>query len=125
MRWLAITISLKVSAIFPPTPVQTPDKRTEKSPSRMVCRPARIAPRSALVISAPPRSPFPEEFLGCFGEADSTAVPLCSVRFMLALLADGQRSLVARREQIGLESQKRNCGNSCLGFAVLVRNGTT
>src|SRR5258708_32628536 len=108
MRWLAITISLKVSAIFPPTPVQTPGKRAEKSPSRMVCRPARIAPRSALVISAPPRLPFPEELLGCFAEADCTAVPLCSMRFMPGLLADGQRSPEAAREQVGLEARKRN-----------------
>src|ERR1700719_2380784 len=88
MRWLAITISLKVSAIFPPTPVQTPGRRTEKSPSRMVCKPARISPRSALVISAPPWSPFPEELLECFGGADDCAVVSPgSVRFMPAPLA--------------------------------------
>jgi len=40
----ADTISLKVSAIFPRKPVQYPGRRTEKSPSRMVCRPASITP---------------------------------------------------------------------------------
>ena len=37
--WLAATISLNVSAIFPSSPVQSPGSRTEKSPSRIACRP--------------------------------------------------------------------------------------
>ena len=45
--WFAVTMSLNVSAIFPASPVQFPGKRTEKSPSRMVCRLARITLRSA------------------------------------------------------------------------------
>ena len=40
--WLAATMSLKVSAILPARPVQAPGRRTEKSPSRMECRLARI-----------------------------------------------------------------------------------
>ena len=43
---LAATISLKVSAIFPGRPVHDPGRRTEKSPSRMVCRLASMTPRS-------------------------------------------------------------------------------
>ncbi len=35
-----------MSAIFPGRPVQFPGKRTEKSPSRMVCRLARMTLRS-------------------------------------------------------------------------------
>ena len=35
---LAATMSLKVSAILPSTPVQWPGSRTEKSPSRTACR---------------------------------------------------------------------------------------
>src|SRR5258706_11721969 len=104
MRWLAITISLKVSAIFPPTPVQTPGKRTEKSPSRMVCRLTRIAPRSALLISALPRSPFPDGDLETFGRTDRTAVPFCSLRFMLALLANWYCVLHAHSERNLVES---------------------
>ena len=37
MRWFAMAISLKVSAIFPLSPVHEPGRRTEKSPSRMAC----------------------------------------------------------------------------------------
>src|SRR3984885_1499622 len=44
--WLAATMELKVSATLPASPVQEPGRRTEKSPSRMVCRPARITLRS-------------------------------------------------------------------------------
>ena len=36
--WLAATISLNVSAIFPASPVQIPAGARRKSPSRMVCR---------------------------------------------------------------------------------------
>ena len=43
MLALALTISLKVSAIFPWRPVQSPGRRTEKSPLRTAC----IAPRRA------------------------------------------------------------------------------
>src|SRR5260370_5408942 len=110
MRWLAITISLKVSAIFPPTPVQTPGKRTEKSPSRIVCKLTRIAPRSALVISAPPRSPFPDGHLETLGGADRTAVPFCSIRFMLALLANWSCVLHAHLEQTHMESLRSHRG---------------
>ena len=35
MRWLAATISLKVSAILPSMPRRSPDMRTEKSPTRI------------------------------------------------------------------------------------------
>ncbi len=38
MRALAATMSLKVSAILPSTPVQSPGRRTEKSPSRTAWR---------------------------------------------------------------------------------------
>ncbi len=37
MRWLAATISLKVSAILPSMPVKSPGRRTEKSPTRIAC----------------------------------------------------------------------------------------
>src|SRR5262245_37779259 len=37
MRALEVTISLKVSAILPSRPVQSPGRRTEKSPSRTAC----------------------------------------------------------------------------------------
>ena len=50
--WLAATMSLNVSAIFPASPVQVPGSRTEKSPSRIVCRLARITLRSADAASA-------------------------------------------------------------------------
>ena len=56
--WLAATISLKVSAIFPARPVQEPGRRTEKSPSRMVCRLARMTLRSALPGISLPRPLF-------------------------------------------------------------------
>ena len=46
MCWLAATISLNVSAIFPANPTHEPGSRTEKSPSRMVCRLAKITLRS-------------------------------------------------------------------------------
>ena len=46
MCWLAATISLKVSAIFPARPAQEPGSRTEKSPSRMLCRLVRMTVRS-------------------------------------------------------------------------------
>src|ERR1700733_14983203 len=49
--WLAVTISLNVSAIFPARPVQFPGSRTEKSPSRMTCRLDRITLRSAYETS--------------------------------------------------------------------------
>src|SRR4029077_15186879 len=39
-------MSLNVSAIFPARPVQAPGRRTEKSPSRMECKLARISGRS-------------------------------------------------------------------------------
>src|SRR5215475_3193066 len=45
---LADTISLKVSATFPSSPVHDPGKRTEKSPSRMLCRRERITARLGL-----------------------------------------------------------------------------
>jgi hypothetical protein len=35
------TMALKVSAIFPSSPVQCPGRRNEKSPSRTACRPVR------------------------------------------------------------------------------------
>src|ERR1700689_3602998 len=44
--WLVETMSLNVSAIFPAIPVHEPGKRTDKSPSRMVCKLARIAASS-------------------------------------------------------------------------------
>src|SRR4051812_27789670 len=37
MRWLAVTISLKVSAILPSMPRWSPVIRTEKSPDRIAC----------------------------------------------------------------------------------------
>ena len=37
MRWLAATISLKVSATLPSIPSRSPDRRTEKSPTRTAC----------------------------------------------------------------------------------------
>ena len=40
--WLAATMELKVSAIFPASPIQEPGSRTEKSPPRMVWRLAKI-----------------------------------------------------------------------------------
>src|SRR5262245_29155405 len=40
MRWLAATISLKVSAILPSMPSRSPAKRTEKSPTRIACNAA-------------------------------------------------------------------------------------
>src|ERR1700682_997552 len=40
-------MELNVSAIFPGSPVQEPGSLTEKSPFRMVCKPARITFRSA------------------------------------------------------------------------------
>ena len=49
---LAATISLKVSAIFPARPVQEPGRRTEKSPSRIVCRLASMTARSGDTGSA-------------------------------------------------------------------------
>ncbi len=58
--WLAETISLNVSAIFPGSPVQDPGRRTEKSPSRIVCRLASITLRSADAPSPlPALCPFP------------------------------------------------------------------
>ena len=41
MRWLAATISLKVSAILPSRPSWSPAMRTEKSPTRMACKACR------------------------------------------------------------------------------------
>src|SRR5262249_9797673 len=38
MRWLAATISLKVSAILPAMPMRSLGRRTEKSPTRMAVR---------------------------------------------------------------------------------------
>ena len=35
-------MSLNVSAIFPSTPTHAPGSRTEKSPSRIVCKAMRI-----------------------------------------------------------------------------------
>ncbi len=45
--WLAETMELKVSAILPERPVQEPGRRTEKSPSRMVCMAPNRARNSA------------------------------------------------------------------------------
>ena len=50
--WLAATMSLNVSAIFPARPVHEPGSRTEKSPARMVCKLASMTLRSADVGSA-------------------------------------------------------------------------
>src|SRR5579872_145421 len=55
--WLVETMSLKVSAIFPASPVHDPGKRTDKSPSRMVCKLARIAASSG--DETWPLPPFP------------------------------------------------------------------
>src|SRR6185437_7895225 len=49
---LAATMLLKVSAILPGSPVQEPGRRTEKSPSCMRCRLARMTLRSADGASA-------------------------------------------------------------------------
>ncbi len=46
MCWLAATISLNVSATFPASPTHVPGSRTVKSPSRMVCKLARMTARS-------------------------------------------------------------------------------
>jgi hypothetical protein len=45
------TISLKVSAIFPSRPVQSPGRRTEKSPSRTACRARSRAGWGAIAAS--------------------------------------------------------------------------
>ncbi len=45
---LEVTISLNVSAILPPRPVQSPGRRTEKSPSRTARRAASSRRMSAL-----------------------------------------------------------------------------
>src|SRR5579859_2383372 len=44
--WLAATMSLNVSAILPPSPVHDPGSRTEKSPSRILCRPVSTTAKS-------------------------------------------------------------------------------
>jgi hypothetical protein len=72
--WFEATISLKVSAILPASPVQVPGSRTEKSPSRMLCRLVRIIPSSAgagsiaVAVAAAagslPESPFAGSRLG-------------------------------------------------------------
>src|SRR6266436_2517648 len=86
--WLAETISLKVSAIFPCKPVQYPGRRTEKSPSRMVCRPASITPRSADTDPLLPEScPFSfRSGLGSVPEVLAAASP--SILFMRISRAD-------------------------------------
>ena len=71
--WLAATMSLKVSAIFPASPVHDPGSRTEKSPSRMVCRLAKITPRSAEGDSAT-RTECPFFFSPASGPPLATAV---------------------------------------------------
>src|SRR5215472_13620517 len=53
MRWLALTMSLKVSAILPERPVRSPGMRTEKSPIRTACRTCNRVCRSVDDTSAP------------------------------------------------------------------------
>ena len=48
MRWLAATISLKVSAILPAMPSWSPAMRTEKSPTRIAWSAFSKSSRSAL-----------------------------------------------------------------------------
>ena len=54
MRWLAATISLKVSATFPMRPTWWPGIRTEKSPTRTACSACRSSRSSGF---SPPLAP--------------------------------------------------------------------
>src|SRR5580704_14190151 len=75
-------MSLNVSAIFPANPVQLLGRRTEKSPSRMVLRLARITLRSAGIASlARAVAPFVLRLERTSGPADAFSG---SVLFILA-----------------------------------------
>ena len=88
--WFAVTMSLNVSAIFPASPVQFPGRRTEKSPSRIVWRLARIMLRSADAASAL-GEPRPLLFALGAGSGIAIAVVLFgSVRFMLFSAVQGR-----------------------------------
>ena len=78
----AATISLNVSAIFPASPVHAPGSRTEKSPSRMVWRLARIALSSAGAISERPAG-CPLLFTLALASSVPTLAPDASDFFML------------------------------------------
>src|SRR5579862_2220323 len=56
-------MSLNVSAILPARPVQVPGRRTEKSPSRTVRRPARITPSSGEACASVPAERAPLDFV--------------------------------------------------------------
>src|SRR5437868_14026491 len=82
---LADTMSLNVSAILPSSPTHATGKRTEKSPSRMVCRLARISAR--LSDSAPfRRAWFPERLArrsdvrGLVDSLGGTVVPVAIIQ---------------------------------------------
>src|ERR1700730_2034483 len=79
-------MSLNVSAIFPASPVHEPGSRTEKSPARMVCKQARIMPRSGETFSAA-RLECPLFFVAAAGEGSEFAVIVAaerSLRFTVA-----------------------------------------
>src|SRR5579863_1938156 len=80
-------MSLNVSAIFPGTPVQKPGRRTEKSPSRMVWRAARIEVKSTdsrcSAASAVPFSP---------PGGSVVAVRVLRVLFIVVVLLDAAES---------------------------------
>src|SRR6185437_16631080 len=59
IRWLEATISLKVSAILPLTPVASPGRRTEKSPMRTDCSAWRRCRLKASPSVAGVACPFP------------------------------------------------------------------
>src|SRR5215468_1472895 len=80
---LADTISLKVSAIFPSSPVHDPGKRTEKSPSRTLWSRARNTARLGLSVAMEE----PLSFVPRFGVDSISGVAvarLCEFLFMSA-----------------------------------------
>src|ERR1700678_2265525 len=103
-------MSLNVSAIFPASPVQFPGSRTEKSPSRMVCRLARITLRSADTgsVSASVTARPLLFALGLGSGIVGVLVLLGSVRFIPLSTVEGRRAppisrLLAQLADISLD----------------------
>src|ERR1700692_2568363 len=92
--WLAATIELNVSAIFPGSPVHDPGSRTEKSPFLMICRLARIVLRSlepgpAAVSSTCTEFPFRPFFGLSPGASVAPAVVLARLLFFIKISCTG------------------------------------
>src|SRR5258708_15960298 len=93
-------MELNVSATFPARPVQEPGRRTEKSPSLIVCRLARIAlssPEARAAAGSSARAEFPlRPDFGLSSDApDATAAAVSPLLFFIkiSLTAGGARRL--------------------------------